>query len=229
MNHELPKKKVKVPNPGSSRPKDEVSEIASDLSFGSSGGLDDVGIKERSLYQYQAFLSGAAGPRLRRSASFTSGGHYKGKPQTFADYAADWTDLTLRFGPAERGFREMGLMVESEALKAQEASVKLARDGPTRRRRAEEVRRRKRQISSDQPWRCSRYSGSPAGQRHLGRTCSADRGVFSTVPLLEASESEARLRELANHGHVCRRVRQLIPPTPKLNFDMLPPRPRTAN
>merc|ERR1719506_2028726 len=99
--------------------------------------------------------------------------------------------------------------------------MKLALDGPTKRRRAEEVRRTKRQISSDQPWRPGRFSGSPAGQRHLGRSCSADRGVFSTVPLLEASESEARLRKLANHVDVPRRVRQLIPPTPPLNFDRL--------
>eukprot|EP00746_Dinoflagellata_sp_MGD_P163464 gnl/MRDRNA2_/MRDRNA2_91513_c0_seq1.p1 gnl/MRDRNA2_/MRDRNA2_91513_c0~~gnl/MRDRNA2_/MRDRNA2_91513_c0_seq1.p1 ORF type:complete len:203 (+),score=29.10 gnl/MRDRNA2_/MRDRNA2_91513_c0_seq1:106-714(+) len=200
----------------------------SELSYSqSAGSLDATGAKERSLYQYQAFLNGAPEPRMRRSPSYTHKSKYC-KFETFAEIAADWTDLTLRFGPAERRFREVTLERLSDAHKAAEASMRLARDGPTRRRRAEQVRRRKCQISSGQPWRPGRYSGSPAGQQHLGRSCSTDRGVFSTVASLEASESQSRLRHAVADGCASRRVRQLANEVPKLNLDRLPPRPRTA-
>lgn len=120
-------------------------------------------------------------------------------PRIFDDHAASETPegLVRKWGAREPEFRGVGARCMEKEREERLAEAANARDGRMRRQAAEEVRRGHCHAASGEPWRSARYGGRRSTPRHLagGRyTGAACGGLFSEVPLLEATESAARRR-----------------------------------
>lgn len=132
----------------------------------------------------------AGGPRGWRVACYV--------PRTFDAWAAAETveRLDLKWGPKEKAYRQDGLRQAIEDAAAKKVEAERWSDGKFRRSFAEAVRRQEVHYRSGQPFRSARHSGISSLPGHLAKTPGAT-GLFSEMPLLEATESAARFSDFA--------------------------------
>eukprot|EP00930_Biecheleria_cincta_P039216 TRINITY_DN26980_c0_g1_i1.p1 TRINITY_DN26980_c0_g1~~TRINITY_DN26980_c0_g1_i1.p1 ORF type:complete len:229 (+),score=26.21 TRINITY_DN26980_c0_g1_i1:186-872(+) len=170
----------------------------------SSSQRADAAHKEHRFYSYDAFLGRDGNSRpgsARRGWSVGSS-----VPRSFDEISSKQPAdaLPLKYGPKEEDYRQIGERLTAQAHEAAVQESIQARDGKVRRGNAEAVCRSQHHKDSGEPWRACRYGNRRGGPKHLPgnrykggpiRASSSGSGLFSEVPLLETSESAARIRD----------------------------------
>lgn len=175
------------------------------------------------MYTYHANLA-PTGPKPDWRAHKWRGksGHFHGHHVGHAGHPGFDPELTLRWGPKEREYRErvqQVLQEEEEHKRTLAQRQRSMSDGNLRRAEAERGRRDNRHHFSNQPWRCGKWAASPQTRtpsnpaRIFNETqARSPAHLFSYYPPIEASESAVRMFEALGPSvqpdpsevHVCR-------------------------
>lgn len=156
------------------------------------------------MYTYHANLA-PTGPKPDWRAHKWRGksGHFHGHHVGHAGHPGFDPELTLRWGPKEREYRErVQQVLQEEEEHKRMLALRSKSDGNLRRANAEQGRRDNRHHFSDQPWRCGKWVGSPQVRTPFNPArqfsqCQArsPAHLFSYYAPIEASESAVRMFE----------------------------------